>query len=222
MSNDLPLWNNDKSDVLPQYRIQYGHVLIKHADFEDLIKLIKSIYKLKKTHVVYNYIEMSSINQKEQGKYVYLSDDSHWHFIMAIFYGDTMVIYAPHFLFYNNINWMRLSKKISSYLFVFNQIDINLFHWTIFHNGELYCNVHKDITGIHKSIHAPVEISFNNRVIYTKEDDTKELKPDLIDLIKKDIILTYDSKKGFLFKSTINKDKVENPIAVRHIVFSCK
>ena len=117
---------------------------------------------------------------------------------------------------------MQLSKKIRNYLFVFNQIDVHLLHWTIFYNGELYCNVHKDITEIQKSIHAPANISFNNRVIYTKEDNTKELKPDLVELIKEDIILTYDSKKGFLFKSTINKDEVKNPIAIRHIVFSCK
>lgn len=216
MSDDLPFWNENETDVKIEYRLQFGHVLLLHNDFDFFLKKLQNVFKLKKPVNIFETLD-TQVLPYHQNTYL-LNDEHKWHIVYAKFENNVATVHAPHFLFFNNSKWIKLSELLKSFVIVSEQFDRNLFHYTIFKNGKLLCNAYRDPEGIHKSTHAPVNVYFNNEIIFHKEDDSKDLIPEIIEIISSDAVLIGNVEKGIKLLSPIKNHEIQ-PTSVCHLVF---
>ncbi len=218
MSKNLPLWNKNETDVLIEHRLQYGHILLLKHEYEALLKKIQKIFKFKKPVDIHETLNKNALPSHEPQKTFLLNDEKVWHFIFAECAKDIMAIYAPHFLFFNSSKWIQLNRKTKGWLFYVDHGDSNEFFYTIFNSGNHYCNACYDLSGIHKLTHEPVDVYFNKELIFHKKDDSKDLTPELIEIISNDVVIANDTQKGIKFLTPIKNDEIL-PVSTYHVVF---
>lgn len=218
MSKNLPFWNEKETDVLIEYRFQFGHILMPKHEFGLVQKNIQRVFNLKKPVGLFETLDIHILPYNSCKKIYLLNNKQRWHFILAELANNVIAIYAPHFLFFNNSKWIKLSKLMKSFLIVSEQYDNDLFHYTIFDRGELFCNVYSDSEGIHKSTHAPVNIYLDGKILYHKKDDSEELTSELKGMILNDVVINGSLEKSIKFKVPIINTEVQ-PISVHHIVY---
>jgi hypothetical protein len=216
MSRELPLWEDDESDVKIEYRLQFGHALVPRLDIGGVLKNIQSIFKLGKSLSFSNSIENLPRDTKTGA--TILNENDFWHFIFADM-ETNIVIFAPHMLFHNSSNWIKLSQKLKDTLAVINQGDLNLFHYSIFTKGKLVCNAAIDQTGLHESVVRPIEAYLNGKLIYKHEEEKGRFNEEIRNFISKDVIIDIDENGKVRFKKLLSKNDYIEPIQVCHVVF---
>jgi len=195
MSKDLPLWEDDESDVKVEYRLQFGHALVSTTDIEQVLEKLRSIFKLGRPVSISNTVNVKKLPRDKKTGATILDEDNYWHFILANIESN-IAIFAPHMLFHNSSNWIKLSRKIKAQLAFVKQIDSDSYYYYIFIKGKHICNAAKDQSGIHESVMEPVEAYLNGKLIYK----TKEKKANLLNICTILFQMTY-----LLMLKTVNK-----------------
>jgi len=132
MSEDLPLWEDDESDVKLENRLQYGHVIIHTYDLERAVQTVRSAFKLGKETSFSDKI-ISNFLSEEQGLLL-LNDDKNWNFIFARM-SSFLGIYGPHRIFLGSYKWDRISRKLKSLLALVHKGE-GCFYYTVFFKGK--------------------------------------------------------------------------------------
>jgi hypothetical protein len=223
VSKDLPLWENDESDVKLEYRLQFGHALVSTSDIQQVLKITRSVFKLSKPITVSNKVELKRLPQ-EQKRGVFatlLNDDHHWHFILAQF-DLKIAIFAPHFLFFNSTSWNRLGKKLKVQLAYIHQLDVDSFGYTVFAKGKRMCNAHRDQSGIHHSKMTPIEFYLDGKLIHRADDEKDQFTEDTLRFISEDMIICVNKEREIRFMIPLSKNEFREPSSILHAVFACK
>ncbi len=218
MSKDLPLWDDEEADVLIEHRFQYGHILLSLHKSVDLAKRIAKAFGLKKPVGLYERVNADVLEYEQQKSTLLLSSDELWHFIVAELASGVTMIYGPHFLFFNSRRWVELHRDVTGWLLYVTRGDSQQFFYTIFNKGKHYCNACRDSSGIHKLVHAPVDVRLENRSIYRKPGPPKDLTPELVEMIANDAVPVNDGRGSIQFRTSIGSASVK-PISVRHFMF---
>jgi len=246
---DINLWEEDGSNVKLEYRLQYSHVIVLTKDIERVIKIIRNLdpsdnnflldyplrssierivasitfgklssYWLKKPLMLATKVKSDWL--PEENGVVLLNDFSKWHFIIAVF-RQTTAIFAPHFLFFNNRKWRRLSKKLRTLLgYVNNSVDF--IHYGMFINGKHICNAVLESSGIRQLKVEPMNFCLDGKLIYKTEKEKDLLTEEMKDFIYEDVMIDIDPKRQVRFKKPLTQSHYCNPTMVRHVVFSAR
>jgi hypothetical protein len=217
MSKDLPLWDNDESDVKLEYRLQAGHVIISLQSVERVLKRIRSVFKLSGPTAVSSKIEPDWLPCEDN--ITLLSDHDNWHFVIAEF-GDITAIFGPHKLFLTNHNWTKVSRKLKVKLASVHQLNLNLFSYTVFNKGKHVCNATRDHTGIHQSKMFPMEFYLNGKLIHRADSEKEQLTEDTLEFLSKDVTIAIHEQRSLRFKTPLTEDEFRQPTEVRHVVFA--
>ncbi|MHC4867668.1 MAG: hypothetical protein ACYTEX_26660 [Planctomycetota bacterium] len=216
MSRDLPLWEDDESDVRAEHKLQSGHALISTDDIDRALKKIGPAFSLPKPTRTSHDIRAEWI--PEEKGFVVLNDDKNWHFIL-VRAKDCTAVFAPHFLFFNSRNWIKLGRRLRAQVTVVDQLDIGSFAYTVFRQGKHICNACRDGTGIHETKMGPIECYLDGKLIYQADDATERFTPDIVEFLARDVIICVDQRGQIRFKVPLSKDEYIEPLAVRHAVF---
>jgi len=220
MSKDLPLWENDESDVKLEYRLQFGHTLVSTGDIEITLKKLRSVFKLAKPIMISNKVEHALLPQ-EQKKGItatVLNDENHWHFVLANIRSH-IVIFGPHMLFYDSSKWIKLSRKLRVQLALVGRGDVDIFYYTIFANGKHLCNAARDQSGIHQSKMEPMEFYLDGKLIYKADDEKDQFTEDTLKFLSEDVIIDVDEQQQVRFITPLSKGEIHAPSAIRHVIF---
>ena len=218
MSKDLPLWEDDESDVKLEYRLQYGHVLIATRDLDQVLKKMCNVFKLGKP--VYLQSGVDANNLPSVNDFTLLSNDANWHFIFAQYNRNTTV-FCPHFLFFNSRNWIRLSRKLNTILGYVHQ-DVDFYSYLLFTKGKYTCHAVLEFEGIRQLKMDAIECYFDKKLIYKVDEEKDMLTQELKDFIAQDVIIDIDENRKIRFKTPLSKNDYHEPDEVRHAIFRAK
>jgi len=223
VSKDLPLWEDDESDVKLEYRLQSGHALISTSDIDQILKNIRAVFKCRKAIKISNEAKFEWLpqEQKKGVRATVLNDDKYWHFIIAIF-DSTAAIFAPHFLFFNSAKWIKLGRKLKVHLAYVHQLDLDSFGYTVFMKGKRVCSAHRDQSGVHQSKMTPMEFYLDGKLIYKADDEKDKLTEDTLKFISEDVLLELHGQGQAQFKVPLTKDEFRQPTKVRHLIFKAR
>ena len=223
MSKDLPLWENDESDIKLEHRLHYGHVLLASDDIEKILEKARAVFKLRKPINSSDEIELDWLPRKQKKGITatVLNDDKHWHFILASIKSN-VAIFAPHLLFHNSTNWIKLSRKLKIQLAYVHQMDFNSYYYYVFVNGKHECNAALDQSGIHQSKMAQMEFYMNGKLFYKVDEEEDKLTPELIRFVSEDVIIDVDEQRKVRFKTPLSENEYREPKAIRHVIFPAK
>ena len=68
MSKDLPLWEDDESDVRIEHRLQSGHALVLTEDMEAVLKKVRTVFGLDNPIKNSDNIEFDWLPQEQKKK----------------------------------------------------------------------------------------------------------------------------------------------------------
>jgi len=219
MSIDLPMWEDDESDIKIEYRLQSGHVWVEKNDINLVLKKLQVIFSLGHSDEISDEIIPQCLPDKKG--VMLLEDDNSKHFILAKFKSN-VAIFAPHTLFFSSINWIKLSRKLNTKLAFVRQADFDLFGYYIFDRGQHICNAHRDLFGIHESKMEPMEFYLDGKLIYKINEEKDKLTQDILDFISEDVIICIDENRKVQFKTPLSQNEYKEPEEVRHVVFKSK
>lgn len=226
MSKDLPLWEDDESDVKLEYRLQHGHVLLATDNVDRVVEKVRSVFKLRKPIKISDEAKPEWLPQEQKRKITatVLNDESYWHFILAKF-KKNIAIFAPHFLFFNSTKWMKLSRKLKVQLTFVKQGGSNscyYYYYYVFKNGKHMCNANRDQSGIHQSKMGPMEIYLDGKLIHKADDEKDQFTEDTLKFILEDVLIEVDDEGQVQFKVPLSKDEFRQPTKVKHLMFKAR
>ena len=223
MSKDLPLWEDDGSDVKIEHRLQSGHALVLTDDMERVLKRIRSVFGLSKPIKISDEAKPEWLPQEQKRgiTVTLLNDERHWHFILANFQ-SRIAIFAPHCLFFDSAKWMKLSRKLKVQLAFVLQGNIDSYYYYVFVKGKHICSVDRDVSGIHQREMEPMEFYLNGKLIHRTDDEKYQFTEDTAQLISEDVIVEVDAQRRVRFKTPLSEGEFREPSSVRHAVFKAK
>lgn len=218
MSRDLPMWNDDESDVRLEYRFQYGHVLLARCEVDSVLKKLCSVFKLGKPIVVLD--EIKSEELPSENDFTLLNNDKYWHFIIAQV-GSNTFIFGPHRLFLGSYGWITVSRKLRVQLACV-QADFDVLYYTIFRSGKHICNAALRSKGISQIKMGAMELYLNGKLFYKVKEEKDLITEDMKKFIESDIIICIDENQKIRFKKPLSKNEYIEPDEVRHSIFLIK
>ena len=221
MSKALPLWENDESDVKLEHRCQYGHVLLRTEDIDLVLKRIRSILRLGRPKMLAQEIDQKSLPWNREEGICVLDTSTYWHFILARLKSN-IAIFAPHFLFHNNANWIKLSRRLKVQMSSVHQLDLESFGYIIFNKGKHICGACRDLSGIHESVPAPMEFYLEGTLIAKIDDETGRFTEDMINFLSDDVVLQSCEDQQLRFVTPLSREIFQQPSAIRHAIFPSK
>jgi len=221
MSRALPLWEEDESDVKPEHRLHFGHVLLETEQTDRVLNMLCSVLKLPRLDALWAEINTEVLPREPRSGVWLLNDDEHGYFIIATV-GPNTAVFGPHMFFFSSSRWIKLSRKLKTLLAFASQLDLDSFSYTLFLNGRHICNACRNRSGVRESVMEPIEFYLNGRVIYKAKEEEGKLTEELRQFISQDIIIDVDESGELQFVTPFSKQVCHKPTTVRHAVFDMK
>lgn len=223
MSRDLPLWEDDESDIRIEHRLQSGHALVLTEDMERVVKKVRTVFGLgnpikNSDKIIFDWLPQE---QKRKITATVLNDENYWHFILANFESN-IAIFAPHFLFFNSTKWIKLGRKLKVQLTYVHQLDMDSFGYTIFIKGKRVCTACRDLSGIRQTKMAPMEFYLDGKLIHRADDEKDQFTEDTLKFISEDVLIEVDDQGQVQFKVPLSKDEFRQPTKVKHLMFKVR
>jgi hypothetical protein len=123
-SKELPLWNDDETDVRPEYQLTYGHALIgTRLSAKELLQSLGFRITEELSGAA------SELPCDPMGNYVFLSGDIYEFFLVD--QGQQTAVFGDRTLFFNNKAWIALSKSHKVPLAVVTRTDKDAYFFDI-------------------------------------------------------------------------------------------
>lgn len=129
----LPLWNRDNSDVLPQYRLTFGHTIFRGVNSDNWqFKLLKVIGLEKPVYS--GPLNEAAIPRHAPEQCLVLGSATETHFVFARL-GDVWNVFGAHDHFFASRKWMEFNAKAGGLMAFGTQMDEDSFSYLVFNRG---------------------------------------------------------------------------------------
>ena len=202
-SRDIPTWNSDESDVLPAFRLTYGHILTK-----GLLAADEVLEKLNagRLHVTEPF---SGIGLPEQadGNFGY-EDRGRRHFLFASEGGYTAVFCDRSFFLRNNA-WIEMSRKTTDFFAVVTATEADTFFYYIFRRGELLCNAVSEAGNPRIVAGASISVSLGGKVVQTVREEPQCAHDEILNFLRYDLSLHVRNKRVCFHRTLSPQDDID-------------
>lgn len=216
MSRELPLWEEDESDVRLEYRLLSGHVLVEYGEIDRLCQKVQSVLGLGKPISIRQEVRAEWLPREKA--FVVLEGKQTRQLIFARF-GPVIAVFGPHKLFFSSLKWIRLSRKLKTRLAFVRQDDIDMFSYIVFRNGKRQCSAYWDRKGIHELEYEAMEFYLDRKLIYKREPEKGKLTEDILRFVSRDILIQIMETGGVSFVTPLSAAAYHEAANLRHVVF---
>ena len=213
----LPLWNEDETDVLPEYQLGYVHALIHGVEQRKIIRGLEKVFPVTKVSEE-NFVSPDDLPWNEEASMPALQDDDRWHCILAISPIATCV-FGPHRIFLGGRPWMALSRKLKARVFLVARLDAMKYSYHLYRDGKHRYVAFSTPSGVRVAEEAPVVAHLNGKKIFEYQPDCVEPSEEERAIIHEDVVLKYDPEEGVHFEPVFPSLSVAACDTVLHAVF---
>ena len=164
MSSELPVWNDAETDILPEFRLTFGHALIEGEP--DVSRVAKAIgLKILDHHVFCGDELPCGVGGKfefERGGTTYA--------VVSVHDGATCV-FTDRMRFLNSRQWLRFSK--SHRIAVVTQQDRDDYFYSVFEKGKVVASAVTERGKLRIIGPSSVNVTVNDTVVASAEANPK-------------------------------------------------
>ena len=187
----LPLWNGDNSDVLPQFRLTFGHAVFRGLTADNWQpKLFKALGLDKPSYT--GPLQQAAIPRHLPEQCLVLGSATETHLVFARL-GDVWNVFGPHDFFFASKKWMEFNAKAGGLMAFATQMDEDSFSYLVFNRGIKQTNVFVEGTFIRVVPDSRVAAYIGNEKIFEDNPTCSFSDADVRDLIEHDLAIRVGS-----------------------------
>jgi hypothetical protein len=212
---DLPLWNKEETDVLPEYQMSYGHVLCQGEIDEDSVETLRRSLGLPRRRDTEG-AGPTHFPRDPSGKHYTLGGLTEAH-LLVVGLGDYSAIFGPHVLFLTARDWIKWDKKVRRLMAVATRLDIVRTFYTVFRDGQYQANAASDNERVWFPEIPEVEVYVNREEVFRSSREEVQHVDEIVSMLRCDVELGEDGGNVY-FQKRFSNEQV--PLSrARHYVF---
>lgn len=184
---DLPLWNKEQTDILPEYRLTYGRVLLRGLiknDWQPV--LFKSLGFGKPSYS--GPLDQIRLPVHAQTKGAVLGNAAEAHLIAARM-ADVWTVFAGHDLFFSSARWTEFNKRVGKLMAYITQMTVDSFGCLIFEKDVKQTNVFIEGPAIRVVNDPRIVVSFGDEKIYEDNPTCSLSDAEMRDFVEHDLAI---------------------------------
>lgn len=213
---DLPLWNKEETDVLPEYQMTYGHVLCQGQMDEDVVSRLARTLGLPVRRRV-GSVAANQFPTDPSGQHRTLGTLKDAH-LLVLALGDYSAVFGPHVLFFHNRDWITWNKKRPGLMALATRQDILDTSYRVFHDGRYQLSAWLDNEKLSFPETPGIEVYVNREPIFRSSSNEVQDVKGIVAMLQCDVELR-EAGANVSFKNRFRNEDVP-PDYVMHYVFA--
>ena len=189
---DLPLWNTSETDVLPEYRLGYGHMLCNTPlDTPVAVQLLAKHLDIGAMEYA-GAVDSSRLRCDPGYAGLSLGKNDVVNLLLSKV-NECYCVFGPHHLFFRNNYWIAWNKASRGLMAVISRNDLIDYSYLIFERGKLQFTAAGDTKGLRMIGDTPMIFTLNSEVIYTAPTTIPKVSPTAIQMVCNDLRISEQS-----------------------------
>lgn len=210
----VPLWNSNNSDVLPEFRLSYGHALFGSLLPKDVpSRLIKCLGLGRPAYD--GPLNEQAIPRHKGHRTFGVANEVH---LLLAGMNGAYSIFGPHHLFLSSSKWTELNAKVGGPMAFVNQMDeTGGFFYVIFERGQKQADAVVENQSIRVLADETISVYIGSEQVYRSRPKRTMSDATIIELIKRDSEVTICDGRIAIKPRFGDKGGVTAPL--RHFIF---
>ncbi len=215
MSRELPLWNEDETDILPKFQLSFGHIVCDAQLNQTLVSYLCDELELGKL-TYFGEFKPETLPAHVSNGFRTLGTVDCAH-VLIVNFVHHCVVFGPHMFFFNNTAWISWNKRVGGLMAIVGRQDVSDCTYLVFRSGKRLLSASVKEKNIQILEDPNVEVYFQRDILYRTSDEEVEATQDIVSLLRTDVEISQEN--GEIHIRERFSDKAVLPDHLKHFVF---